>query len=272
MCRFCLATFILVALVGPSAGLEIEGGKTFKRDKMVRLKARGYAAKSALVWRYDKKKLDGARWGASKENLNLVGPPGAYLVELMAIRIGADGTTEVEEAELEIKIVEGDTPGPGPGPDPGPGPGPKPPEPKPEERPIAGPGSRVLIVYETGEVAKYPVGQVAAMQSKTVHQYLDSKCVVGADGKTKEWRVWDKDVNTTHTSNTWQDAMKRANKEAKSLPWIMIATDNQAGSYEGPLPADADKLKELLKKYLESPPRKARSVTTRSPSKTALKK
>lgn len=253
--------FLLVISTTSLFGLEIEGGTKFKQYKIIRLKAVGHEAKSALIWRYNKKVLDA---GKSGDFLWLTGPPGTYVIECMAIRVTADGTTKVDEAEVSITIGD-EAPGPGPGPTPTPpGPTPTPPGPAPvTERPIAGPGSKVIVILETKET--YPAKQIAAMQSKTVHDYLNSKCIIGPDGKTREWRIWDKDVVTTNVTKVWQDAVKRANEKQKSLPWVSIATDNFAGSYEGPLPADTDKFMELLKKYLESAPKKvaARSAAAK---------
>lgn len=138
-------------------------------------------------------------------------------------------------------VVVGD-PAP-PGPDPGPGPGPNPPGPVP----IPAAGLRVLVVYDAAELSKLTAGQQSAIYAKSVRDYLNSKCVVGDDGKTKEWRMWDKGVDATSESKVWQEALKRSRT---SVPWVVIS--NGKTGYEGPLPDSADKMLELLKKYGEA--------------------
>lgn len=140
----------------------------------------------------------------------------------------------------------------GAGPDPGPNPpGPTPPEPTPPEptppgppAPIPDAGFRVLMVYETATVQKLPPEKSAVLYSKKVRDYLDAKCVMGPDGKTREYRIWDQDVDTAGANPVWQNAMKRARASA---PWIVIS-DGKTG-FEGPLPANVDEALKLLKKY-----------------------
>lgn len=128
-------------------------------------------------------------------------------------------------------------------------PGPVPPVPPgPTPAPIAGDGFKVLIVYETAETSKMPKGQELVLYSQTVRDYLNAKCPVGSDSKTKEWRIFDKDVATASESKTWQDAMKR---DRKSVPWIVVSNPQKGGGFEGPLPASVDEAMTLLKKYGE---------------------
>lgn len=173
--------------------------------------------------------------------------PGSYRVRLTAIDFE---NKKVERASITFAVTGTPAP-PEPGPTP-PGPGPTPPGPTPPlPRPIPGTGMKVLIIYETADLSKLPAAQLAALYSKTVRDYLNQKCVVGPDGKTKEWRLWDKDVVTTGETETWKTAMKDNVARAKSLPWIVIASDTKAGSFEGPLPASTEQLLALLKKYAE---------------------
>jgi hypothetical protein len=74
---------------------------------------------------------------------------------------------------------------------------------------------------------------------------------VGADGKTREWRIWDKDVDPSQESAVWQAAMKRPRA---SVPWLLVS--NGKTGYEGPLPGTADDLLALLKKYVPAGRRK----------------
>lgn len=132
----------------------------------------------------------------------------------------------------------------GTGPDPGPGPVPPDPGPTPGPSPIPAEGFRVLIVYESGELSKLPAAQSNILYAASVREYLNSKCVPDADGKTKSWRIWDKDVDTSRSPKLWQDAMKRTRT---AVPWILISTGK--GGYEGPLPKDVEETLTLLKKY-----------------------
>lgn len=126
------------------------------------------------------------------------------------------------------------------------GEGPKPPphvDPV-EPAPIPDKGFRVLIVYETSDLAKLPAAQTAVLTSAEVRGYLNDKCVAGPDGKNKEWRVFDKDTDVSRESKLWQAAMKR---ERKSVPWIVVS--NGTTGFEGPLPANIADTLVLLKKY-----------------------
>ncbi len=155
----------------------------------------------------------------------------------VAVAAGKDG----EQVRKDFTVIVGEVPPVPPGPVP---PGPTPPGPAPGPSPFPGDGLRVLIIFESGELSKYPAPQQAALYSKSVRDYLNSKCPAGADGKTKEWRMWDKDVDASAEAEHWQNGLKR---ERKSVPWIVIGT-GKAG-YEGPLPADSDALLKLLQKY-----------------------
>jgi hypothetical protein len=148
-----------------------------------------------------------------------------------------------DNQEVIRRWLDVDNGGPAPKPpDPGPGPGPKPDPPSPA--PIPGAGLRVLIVYETADSAKLPPAQQSILFGQPMRDYLNAKCVVGPDGKTKEWRIWDKDVATGSVTKLWQDAMKRPRQ---SLPWVVIS--NGTSGFEGPLPADVDAMKKLIDTY-----------------------
>lgn len=153
------------------------------------------------------------------------------------LAVAAKGGKLSEFAVCQIMVGDEPTPTP-PGPTP---PGPTPPGPTPTPAPIPVDGFRVLMLYESAEAAKYPASQVAALHSKMVRDYLREKCVKEDLGG---WHIWDKDVDASAMPKHWQDALKRPRTE---LPWIIISTGKTG--YEGPLPADADKTLELLKKY-----------------------
>jgi hypothetical protein len=160
--------------------------------------------------------------------------PGSY--KLMAITCAGD---ELSPVATTVVVVGKPPPTPTPTPTPDPSP-----DVNPGPAPIQLDGFRVLVVYESEDVAKMPVTQSAVLFSKDVRGYLNSKCVIGADGVTREWRIWDKDTNVAAESKHWQDAMTR---EKKSIPWILIS-DGKKG-YEGPLPATVADTMKLLKQY-----------------------
>ena len=144
-------------------------------------------------------------------------------------------------ATAQCAVTVGDVP-----PEPVP-PGPTPPVPPAPPAPIPDAGFRVLIVIETADLSKLPPAQALALTAQDVRAYLNAHCVAGADGKTKEWRVWDKDVDPAAETPLWQAAFKRA--AGKTLPWIIVSAGGSKGGFEGPLPADSASLLTLLKKY-----------------------
>lgn len=124
---------------------------------------------------------------------------------------------------------------------------PKPPDPDPEPpqpNPIPGQGLRALIITESKDLSNLPAAQIAAINSKEVREYLNSKCV-RVDNQP-EWRVYDKDTDITRESSIWQDAMKRPRQ---NLPWLIVSNGKEG--YEGPLPANKDELLKKIKQYGE---------------------
>jgi hypothetical protein len=229
----------LVALCALAAGmargeLKIEGETAVKEHKLVTLTAAGYEKGAAVLWRWDKAKLDGRRSG---NVLILTGPPGSYVIEATALRLDKDGNTTVEQVDATVTI--GGTAPPGPVP-----PGPKPDDPPVPPAPV-GKLSRVLVVYESGEATKLPAAQQSILYGKAVRDDLNAKLPVGPDGKTKEWRIYDKDVALDDESKGWQALMAR---ERKSLPWVVLEGDNGV-AYEGPLPADVPAMLALISKH-----------------------
>jgi len=128
-------------------------------------------------------------------------------------------------------VVVGESPAP---------PGPTPPGPTP----LPGDGLRVLIVYETAELSRYPKEQLSVLYGSAVRGYLDTHCVRGPDGKTPEWRCWDANVPTGAEAKVWQEAMAR---KRDRLPWLVVS--NGTARFEGPLPATVEETLKLLKQY-----------------------
>lgn len=204
------------------------------------------------------------------------GPKGRY--QVWAWNAKGDVASEL----AVCTVVIGDAP-PGPNPPPGPDPPQPPPEP-PSPAPIPGDGLRFLIVFETADVPKLTAAQRDALYSPLsagkVRDYVLAKCPKGPDGKTHDFRIWDKDDNPAGDAKIWQDAMARprglevkampdgswqvisggtvvktfarmedAQKFAQqgALPWVIIS--NGKSGYEGPLPGTADEFLALLKRF-----------------------
>jgi hypothetical protein len=156
-------------------------------------------------------------------------------VELLVIPEGVKTEGEILRRRLAVDAGTPDPP-------PGPGPGPNPPQPiDPAPIPVA--GFRVLIVFEEKDASKLPLGQHSAIYGKQIRDYLNAKCVIGADGKTKDWWILDQNVNTVNMQKHWQDAMAR---KRTTLPWLIVS-DGKTG-YEGPLPLTLEETMKILKK------------------------
>lgn len=120
---------------------------------------------------------------------------------------------------------------------PTPGPGPEPaPDPK---APL-----RVMLVYDSANMAKLPAAQLEAMQALAVWKYLDEKCAVGRDGMTPERRKYDMTADVSQESKEWQDLFAR---KRDTLPWLVV--ERGPVVYEGPEPKTLEDKLALLKKY-----------------------
>ena len=133
-------------------------------------------------------------------------------------------------------------PAPEPSPAPGPQPGPVPPSPFP------GLGLRVLILYETSEAASLSTSQQAILFGKKVRDELEARCAAGDDNQTREYRIWDADIDASGESDSWKQAMKQPHQ---TLPWLLIG--NGKTGYAGPLPATADEFLSLLARFADPP-------------------
>ena len=94
---------------------------------------------------------------------------------------------------------------------------------------------KVLIRYEadTKEFQKLPSSQVAQIQGPQLRKWFADNGV--------EWRIWDKDTDTTYAPKFWQDAMKL---DSPTLPYIW-ATGGKTG-FNGKLPLTGDETIKLL--------------------------
>ena len=220
--------FTVLLLICPSpclAEVKVRGEAVYAPYKKIALKAVDVSSKAQYLWDVDGE-CDVVEAG---DTLYVWAAPGSYRVMLTAVDFEAK---KVERARFSFK-VEGDAP-------------PKPPDPKPPEPPTPPTsGLRVLILEESAERAKLPSAQLAVLFAEQVRTYLEAKCVPGPDGKTKEWRIWDKDT-TTHAERD-KNFREWIGRKRTSLPWIVI--QNNATIYEGPLPANVTDTLALLKKF-----------------------
>lgn len=219
--------------------------------------------------------IDGSFFGGDSKKALVYGATNNKTYRLWAVTAKAGKVSPVAECKV---VIGAPPPGPGPGPDPVP-PDPVPPDPAPNPAPIPAEGFRTLIVYESKDLTSYPASQSNILYTKEIRDYLNSKTVKGADTKTGEWRIWDKDVDATNETKLWQDALKRPRTltikdvavdkyevwspsglvatfprreeavalSSKTLPWIVISTGKTG--YEGPLPKTVAETLALLKKY-----------------------
>jgi hypothetical protein len=223
-----------VATLGTPIYLDVAGTVT---EKPLKVRTQGPGAISVRTW-YDETAKPGLIELAA-------GQPGEYWVFVVATGT-VDGATDLDFAPWKITVSPvGPAPKP---PDPPTPPGPEPPGPNPPQppgpAPIPLPGLRVLVIYESADLSKLPPAQTAVLYSKSLRDLLNAKCAAGPDGKTKEWRIYDADVDTSGDVETWKAAMARPRK---SLPWVVIS--NGAAGYEGPLPATVDEMTKLVEKY-----------------------
>lgn len=160
------------------------------------------------------------------------------IVELIALDSGAVDNKDERRAVLNVM---GMSPNPPPGPTP-------PPTPDPIPNPIPGDKNRVLIMYESSELSQLPASQAVQISSPSLRSYLNKKCLVGPDGKTPEYRIWDKDVDLTNTVQVWKDAVASAKKDGFKTP--VLAVSNGKTGWVGPMPITEAETLVILKKYL----------------------
>lgn len=184
--------------------------------------------------------LDPAIPLADKLTLVLIGDTGSYKVSCY----GALGDQASEIATCTVTIG---TPTPPEPPTP-----PTPPEPPPSPAPIPAAGLRVLVFFDPATAAALPEPQKDILYGQATRDYLNQKTVLGADGKTHEWRIWPSSVQTAGETQLWIDAARR---EKKSLPWVIIS--NGKSGFEGALPATPAEFQTLVEKYTQAPRRKA---------------
>ncbi len=158
---------------------------------------------------------------------------GTYTVKAWTAKF-VNGKAKLSDVATMTIIVEGGVPPPLP-PDP-----PKPPLPPDPPAPIPLAGFRVMIVYDP---ATLTTAQEGIVFGKKVRDYLQAKCVVGKDGKTKEFRIYQSGLDVSAEVKWIGDTMQR---HPGQKAW-MVVSDGTKG-YDGPLPANADEAISILSK------------------------
>lgn len=226
----CLAALLSsVALAAP----KVKGERSYQEHEKIVLRAQELTStKAQCLWDVD----GAADIVEAGDTLYVWAAPGTYRVKLTAVDFD---TKKIERASFSFTVVGKTPPAP-------PGPGPTPPTPTP---PAPGVGSRVLIVYESADLTKLPAAQLSVLYAKSVRDYLNSKCALGSDGKTREWRIWDRDVDATSEGKSWQALLARPRK---SVPWLVIGTDAGNVAHEGALPATVADMLATLRRHMEA--------------------
>lgn len=186
-------------------------------------------------WKFQilKVRRDGVKVSPDKMDDGRYRVAGKGVYDLSAVLFDPEKGIYDEDFRFELG---GATPGPQP-----PKPDPVPPNPSPA--PIAEPGFRVLVVYETADLPQLPRAQQQILTGPEVRGYLDQKCAKASG--TAEWRFFDKDTQFPSTCDSvWCKAMKRPRT---ALPWLIVS-DGKSG-YEGPLPPTVAETLDLLKKW-----------------------
>ena len=169
----------------------------------------------------------------------MAAPNGKVTIGIKTLRLNIDWdkkTYKFEQKFGTVVFMVGSGPTP---PDP-----PNPPVPPNPDLPFPGAGVRALIIYESADLTRMPAAQQAVIYGKTARDALNAKCVLGKDGKTRDWRMWDKDADPSAEGEMWIKAMRRPRQ---SVPWIIIS--NGSTAFEGPLPATVADFTTLLNKF-----------------------
>lgn len=166
-------------------------------------------------------------------------PKGTHTVHVTATKVDFKKETYTEyEGELVINVGDAPTP-----------PGPKPPEPpdppKPPDPPPVPKGDiRVLIVYESADLTKWPEKRLQVLYGKRVRDWLRANTdKTGPEGRG--WNMWDKDVPTDDMGQFWRDAMKRPRP---TTPYMHVFVGD-VPVWEGELPQDMDAMVKKLDEF-----------------------
>lgn len=169
----------------------------------------------------------------TQKQVFIVEAAGTGTVELMAVVVGKTKASDVIRKTIDVDN------GVGPRPPPDPPKPPTPPDP-PTPAPIPLAGFRTLIVYDP--VTLTPAQQGIVFGAK-VRSYLQSKCVVGGDGKTKDFWILQSGVDVSSAPKWVGDAIQRHPGQKT----FMLVSDGKTG-YDGVIPASADEALSIMQK------------------------
>lgn len=251
--RLKLATLLLFAMTTVAYAQEPKPVELQAKPGRLFIFPLGVEGAKDIQWTIGDPDIDADLFPYANDSAMFIGPTPLYKVVGDQNVIKAYPVTAVytlggkgQFKKFSIFVQGPVTPTPPPGPGPGPGPNPSDPYAL-ATAPIPGPGFRVLMVVETEDASKLPATQRSIFTSLEVRGYLDSKCVAGPDGATKEWRIWDQHVDgLQNESVVWQNAMKL---QRASLPWVTISDPANNRGWSGPLPKNVAEMMTLLKKY-----------------------
>lgn len=190
---------------------------------------------------------EGTKWDTADSPSDAVVIDGKYLsfslFENGLYEVVAYGPDVYSKVWFSIKSgLDPPNPGPSPGPNPGPGPSPV---------PIPTSKLTVVVVKNGSILSKLSAAKLQALLSSRVRDYCDKHCNFGADGKTPEFKIYEKDTDVGRQSANIQKAFKTAVEDMTAAkteePWIAIS--NGTTGYSGPYPDDEASVLTLLKKY-----------------------
>lgn len=109
----------------------------------------------------------------------------------------------------------------------------------------------VVIVKDGAHLSQLPSSQMQALLSTTVRDYCATHCQKGTDGKTPEFKTYDKDTDVSQQTPAIQKAFKLAVEDLKRSgtngPWLAVS--NGKTGYSGPLPLTEGAVLDKLKVY-----------------------
>ena len=108
----------------------------------------------------------------------------------------------------------------------------------------------VVIVKDSAKVSELPSSQTQALLSVKLREYCDTHCLTGTDGKTPEFKVYDKDTDVSKQSPQIQKAFKTAVEEmtkAGAITWLAVS--NGKAGFSGQLPMTEATVIEKLQVY-----------------------
>ena len=102
----------------------------------------------------------------------------------------------------------------------------------------------VLILEETADRSLLPESQLEILSSTELRAWAVAHCDKDADGQP-QFRVIDKDADTTHMDHLWQDRIVLA--KSKPLPYLAVSTGRSGAA--GDLPLTVNETLKVLKKW-----------------------